>query len=300
MMQRSQTLFSSSLYLILNMKQIFLPLFLAIAVSASAQKVSNKLSFQSGQKLEVTTNMNMTTSSMLGETTGNVINVEEYTVSNASATEASLQKAAKKMKLSFSLMGKDYTIDSDNKEDLEGQFGGPIKEMMQQKYEFTVDANGKITNVKADKKKSDDGGSMLGMMMPGMNAAAAVPAVGNPSVFKFLPEGREVGKGDTWTDSISTADNQTKTTYTIKDITDAEVLLDFTEDGKVKATQSAMGMSVDVTSTSKSTGTVRLDKATGLLKQRTATTDTESNMNMGGREMSSTMKITAVTTVKSL
>jgi hypothetical protein len=284
----------------MNMKKIILPLFLVIAVGATAQKVSSKLSFQSGQKLEVTTNMDMTTSSMLGESKGNVVNVEEYTVANASPSASTLQKAAKKIKLNFSLMGKDYTLDSDNKQDLEGQFGAPIKQILQQKFEFTVDANGKITNVKSDGKKADEGAGMLGMMMPGMNASAAVPVAGNPSAFKFLPDGREIGKGDTWIDSVSTADNQSKTTYTVKDITDAEILLDFVEEGKVKAKQAAMGMNLDVTSTSKSSGTITLDKATGILKQKTATTDTESNMSMGGQEMSSTMKMTAVTTVKSI
>ena len=282
------------------MKKILLPFSFAIALNVSAQKVSNKLSFQNGQKLEVTTNMNMTSSSMLGESSGNVINIDEYAVANTSAQETTIQKAAKKMKLSLSLMGKDYTIDSDKKEDMEGQFGAPIKDILHQKFEFSVDANGKITKVKADEKKSEANSGMMGMMMPGMTAAAAAPKVGNPSFFKFLPDSREVGKGDTWVDSVNTVDNQSKTIYTVKDINDSEVILDFTEEGKGKATQSAMGMSIDVTSTSKSTGTITLDKTTGILKQRTATTDTESNMNMGGREMSSTMKTTAVTTVKSI
>ena len=286
-------------YLIIKMKKIFLPFLLAVAVCGSAQKVSNKLTFQGGQKLEVTTNMNMSTQSMMGESSGNVINVEEYTVSNSSASDATLQKAAKKMKLSFSLMGKDYTIDSDNKEDMEGQFGAPIKELMKQKYEFTVDASGKIINVKDDKTKETNNG-MLGMMMPGMDAAAAVPKAGTGSIFKILPAGREVVKGDTWTDSVNTPDNKANTTYTVKEINETEVLLDYIQDAAVKATQSAMGMSVDVNSVSKTTGTVTLDRNTGILKQRTATTSTESNMNLGGREMSSTMKTTAVITVKTL
>ena len=282
------------------MKKYFLPLFLVVAVSSNAQKVSGKLNFQNGQKLEVTTNMEMINSSMLGESKGNVLNIDEYTVASASAAASTLQKTPKKMKLNFSLMGKDYSLDSDNKQDMEGQFGEPIKQIMQQKYEFTVDANGKITDVKSDSKKKDEGAGMLGMMMPGMNAMAAVPKAGNPSAFKFLPDGKEVGKGDTWTDSISTKDNQSKTVYVVKDVTDSEIVLDFSEEGKAKTKQEAMGMSLDVTSSSKSTGTITLDKATGILKQKTATTDTESNMNMGGREMSSTLKLTAVTTVKSI
>jgi hypothetical protein len=284
------------------MKKILLPLFLAATICSSAQKVSNKLIFQNGQKLEVTTNMNMTTESMMGESTGNVINIDEYAIANSSAEETTIQKAAKKMKLSFSLMGKDYTIDSDNKADMEGQFGEPIKKIIEQKYEFTIDGSGKIIRVKTDekKKKNDDASGMMGMMMPGMDAAAALPIAGNPSVFKFLPDGREVAQGDTWTDSINTADNQTRTTYVAKGITDSEILLDFTQDGTTKTSQSAMGMNIDATATSKTTGTVTLDRASGIIKQRTATTNTQSTMNLGGREMNSTLKMTTVTTVKTL
>jgi hypothetical protein len=283
------------------MKKIFLSLLLGISLAGSAQSTSNKVSFQNGQKLEVSTNMNITSTSMLGESTGNVITVEEYAVANTSATETTLQKAVKKMKLNFSFMGKDYVVDSDNKADMQGQFGEPIKQILDQKHEFTIDATGKITSVKSDsKKKNEEGGNMLSMMMPGMNASSVAPKAGNPSIFKLLPEGREVLKGDTWADSVNTADNQSKTVYTVKDITESEVILDYAEEGRVKSTQSTMGMNIDVQSTSKTTGTITIDKASGQLKQRTAVTTTDSNMNLAGREMSTTAKTTSVTTVKAI
>ena len=287
-------------YLMQKMKKLFFLGLLAIAVSSSAQKVSNKINFQPGQKLEVTTNMNLSSQSMLGESSGNSISIDEYNIATANANEATIQKAVKKIKLSFSFMGKDYSIDSENKQDMEGQFGDPIKQILQQKFEFTVDASGKITAVKEDKKKDNASSGMLGMMMPGLDVAAAVPKAGSNSVFKFLPDGREVGKGDSWVDSVNTPDNKATTTFTVKDMTDTEVLLDYIQNATVKGTQSAMGMSVDVNSVSKTTGVITLDRNTGILKQRTATTDTESNMNLGGREMSSTMKSTAVITVKTL
>lgn len=284
------------------MKKIFLPLLLAATVCSSAQKVSNKLSFQNGQKLEVTTNMNLTSESMLGEVSGNVTSIDEYAVANSSATETTLQKAAKKMKMNLSAMGKDLSIDSDNKQDMDGQMGEPIKKLMQEKYVFTVDATGKITGVKSDekKKKDEEGGNMMSMMMPGMNSGAAVPKVGAASAFKILPDGRDVSKGDSWTDSTNTDGNHSVTIYTVKDITDADVLLDFTQEGTTKTTQSAMGMSVDVTGTTKSSGTVTINRATGIMKQRTATVSTDSSMNMGGQEMASKTKMTIVTTVKTL
>ena len=97
--------------------------------------------------------MNLSSQSMLGESSGNSISIDEYNIATANANEATIQKAVKKIKLSFSFMGKDYSIDSENKQDMEGQFGDPIKQILQQKFEFTVDASGKITAVKEDKKR---------------------------------------------------------------------------------------------------------------------------------------------------
>src|SRR5438067_515349 len=135
------------------MKKIIFPLLLATSFTCFAQKVSNKLSFQKGQTIEVTTNANMTTQSMMGEMPGTVLIIETYTVNDVAADNVSITKAPKKIKVSFSMMGKDMSLDSDNPNDLNGQFGQPVKELMKQKQEFTIDASGKVTAVKEDQKK---------------------------------------------------------------------------------------------------------------------------------------------------
>ena len=108
---------------IIKMKTIFLSALLIIVIGSSAQNVSGKLNFQTGQKLEVTTNMNMSTQSLMGESSGNVIHVDNYTVVNASDSETTLQKVPQRIKISFSFMDRDYNLDSDNKQDMEGLFG---------------------------------------------------------------------------------------------------------------------------------------------------------------------------------
>lgn len=281
------------------MKKFFLPLLTLAALASQAQKASNKLTFQKGQTIEVTTNMNINTQSMMGEIPASVVMTDTYTVGETTTDGTQLIKTPKKVKFSVSAMGQDMSADSDNPKDLEGRLGGPIKEIMKQKQEFTVDATGKVTAVKADDKRKKEDAGMMGMMMPGMTAGATVAVVGQPSLFKILPD-REVSKGDTWTDSVNVEGNKSKTIYTVKDITDKEIILDYTGDGTSKTTQSAMGMSADVSATTKNSGTVTLDKTTGLLKQKTVTANTESNMSMNGNDMTSTTKITAVTTVKVL
>lgn len=282
------------------MKKAFLSVFMLAALAGSAQKVSNKLSFQKGQTLEVTTNMNITSQTPMGEIPMNMVMTDQYAVGEASTDKTQLTKTPKRIKLGVNAMGQDMNADSDNPKDLEGRLGEPIKEMMKQKQEFTVDASGVVTSVKADeKKKKAEGGDMMSMMMPGMNSGAVMAVAGQPSIFKVLP-GHEIAKGDTWTDTLNAEGNKSKTVYTVKDITEKEILLDYTGEGTSKTTQSAMGMSADVSASTKNSGTIVLDRATGLLKQKTMTANTDSSMSMGGQDINSTTKMTVVMTVKTL
>jgi hypothetical protein len=283
------------------MKKIFLSLLLAASVTGFAQKVSNKLTFQKGQKLEITTNMNMATTMVMGETTGNTVTTEVYDVKDVAASGATLEKSTKNMKLNFSLMGQEKSFDSDKPEDLKGDLGEPLKKMLDTKAEFTVDGTGKIVAVKAaeSKKKDESNQNMMGMFMSQMNMGSAPPKAGAASFFKILPD-YEVGKGDSWSDTSSYNGSNFKNTYTVKDITETDVVLDYTTGGDFTTKQEMMGMSLESKGNTKSNGTITLDRKTGILKQKTATSTTESNTNVAGQEMASTAKITTVTTVKTL
>jgi hypothetical protein len=281
------------------MKKFVLPCLLLIAINGTAQKVTGKLNLQKGQKLEIVTNMNSTTEMMMGESTNSSVGTEVYEVKDIAGTNAVLERSMKKLKLNLSIMGQEKSIDSDNPEDLKGMIGEPIKELLNTKNEFTIDANGKIVAVKGESKKKKDDNGMMGMFMQQMNMGAAAPETGSPSVFKILPD-YEVGKGDTWADTVAAAGNVIHTSYTLKDITDAEILLDFTSNGKIDTKQQMMGMSAEVKGTVQSSGAITLDKATGILKQKTVTTKTESAVNMNGQEMNTNSKVTSVITVKSL
>lgn len=284
------------------MKKFLLPILLAVTVSGFAQKVSNKLSFQKGQKLEVTINMNMKTEMVMGETSGNTITTELYDVKDATASSATLEKSIKNIRLNFSLMGQEKKFDSDNKEDLNSDMGEPLKKVIETKNEFTVDGSGKITAVKEDevkKKKEDNSKDMMGMFMSQMNVGTASPITGNASLFKVLPD-YEVVKGDTWTDTSSINGNRFKTVYNLKDITASDILVDFTGDGNINSKQEMMGMSMDIKGTIKTSGTVTIDKVTGLMKQKTTISTTETNSNIAGQDINSTTKMTSVTTVKTL
>lgn len=284
------------------MKKVLLSLSFLSVVYAFGQKAPNQISFRKGQQLEVLTNITITAQSMMGPSSGTVSLSDTYTVNDAEENQFTLVKVPKKMKMNFSVGSQEIKIDSDNPQDLNSMFGQPVKEIMSQQPEFTIDASGKIIAVKGDeKKKKEDAqkGGMMGMMLPGMDLASALPQKGAPSFFQVLPN-RQVNVGDTWTDSLHAEGNQNVTVYKVKDITANEIILDFTGNGTAITTQSAMGVDIQVNATTKATGNILIDKTTGVVKQKTSNNTTESTMNLGGREITSTIKSSLVTNVNSL
>ena len=281
------------------MKRLFLPFLLLTVLASSAQKVSSKIALQKGQKIEVVTNMNATTEMMMGASSNSSVSTELYEVKDATNGTATLERSMKKLKMNLSVMGQEKSIDSDNPEDLKGMLGEPIKELLNTKNEFTIDGGGKIVSVKgADKKKKSDNG-MMGMFMQQMNLGAGIPLEGKPSFFKVLPD-YEVGKGDTWSDTMAVEGNVMNTSYKVKDITESEIIVDYISDGRIDTKQDMMGMSVAVKGNVKTNGAITLDRATGLLKQKTVTNITETASNLNGQEMNINSKSTSVITVKSL
>lgn len=132
-------------------------------------------------------------------------------------------------------------------------------------------------------------GNMLNMIAQGLNT----PAPGDPTDFSVLPD-RPVGKGDTWIDSIPNR----KTVYTLADITPDKIIVNYTETQKTTTKQEAMGMEISIQTTDNTTGQITLDRKTGLLQHKTATTDSDGTMSVAGQSMPATRKTTREWTVE--
>lgn len=292
---------------ILNMKKVFLVACITLSVSGFAQKVSNKLSFQKGQKLEVTTEMNRSsTQELMGqsmESTMKTSNTNVYEVSDATPANALVNVSVKKVKLDMSLMGRNESFDSDKPDDVKSDIGKMMGSALNQKYTMTVDAAGSVTAVKEDenkqKNKSGDESAGLGMFLGTMGTGTSMPKVGDATLFKILPD-KEVGKGDTWKTESADESGKKTTTYTITDITDNDILIDFTEDGTLNTKQQIMGQDAAFEVKSKSSGKIVLDRKTGLLKQKTFDTTSDESMSAGGMSIPSKGKTTTTITVKAL
>ncbi|MGV3657708.1 MAG: DUF6263 family protein [Chitinophagaceae bacterium] len=289
------------------MRKFFLPLLMAASFAAVAQPVSNKLAFKKGQKLEVTTQVaSVASQEMMGQSID--INVaatlnHSYDVEDVTAAGAVIEHKVKRLQLSFDGMGQSEKFDSENEADMKGDMGKAAEKSIKNKYTMTVDASGNVVSVKADDDNPNTAGGgedMMSQMLSQLSLGLDMPKQGDPTPFKILPATGNLAKGYSWTDSLNKNEEKGFHKYTIADVTDNEVLIDFTGQTSSSKQQEAQGMEMTILMESKQTGKITLDKKTGLLKQRTVTTDGAGSVEVAGQSLPITNKITVTTTVNGI
>lgn len=287
------------------MKFYFLLLICAASSLVSAQTLNNTLSFKPGQKFEVTTSINrsaeqeMMGRSMESSISSSTLTVFDVTASSPAAT--TLGSSTKRLKFDVSMMGREEKFDSDNTEDMNSNIGKMMSTALNTKHILTIDNKGILTEVKTvepegTKRKGDPAAGMMAMMMGSMDQGGA-PVAGDASMFKILPD-RPVSVGDTWNDEIKNENGTRKTAYTIKSATDSEIFIEFDEDATMDMKQEVMGQQASISVKSKSVGKIVLDRATGLLKQKTFVTNSQEDVSAGGMSIPSKSKMTTTIVVK--
>jgi hypothetical protein len=289
------------------MKKPFLLTFLFVSIISFGQSTSNKLTFRKGQVLEVTTQVTRNSKQeFMGQSMESSVSssfTNTYTVVDASAKGASINAGVKRIKFDMNMMGQSQSFDSDKKDDLNGDIGKMVSNTLNEKYSMDVDPSGKVLLVKQDaaqkpSSQEEQAAGMMGMIL-GRVGNMSAPKTGDATIFKILP-GRQVKKGDTWTEEDKDSTGSRKANYTITDISDKEILVDFTEEGALSTTQEMMGQEATINVNSKSNGKIILDKVTGILKQKTFETTSEERIKAAGQEIPSHSKMNTVITVKSL
>jgi hypothetical protein len=287
------------------MKKAVLSAVILFSLAAHAQKASNKLQFQKGQKLEMQTTVK-SASQMMGQSIDiNILSTRLLNVADVSGGNATIENKVKRLQVNFNGMGQSQSYDSDKETDRNSDMGKNFEKGLKNTYTITVDPSGKITAVKAaddnPNKKADStagGQDMMSGMMDGMMEGFDLPQVGDATEFAILPS-KEISKGETWTDTTSAnEDTKRNATYKVTDINNNEIVLDYTEDVSTKTTKENMGMEVAIDRKDKNTGKITLDRKTGLLKQKTVTTETSGTASVMGQEIpldSKTTKTIVVT-----
>src|SRR5687768_14900698 len=136
------------------MKKIVLAAALLAGLGGYAQKVSNKLAFQKGQKLEITRESRLvSTQEFMGqsmETTINSTTTEVLDVEEADKSGARLEHKIKRMQFTADAMGQTQSFDSEKEGDRNGDLGKIMEKSLKNKYTITLDPTGRIMRVKKD------------------------------------------------------------------------------------------------------------------------------------------------------
>lgn len=285
-------------------KNVFLISVLFISLFAFSQKVSSKLNFKPGQQIEISSTVKSTvTQEAMGQPIEFNIDgavSQTYNVSRVADGNTTLVHKPKRIYVKFDGMGQNQTLDSDKNEDLDSEMGKPLKAALEKNYEITIDASGKVVSVKssANQKESDKpGADMMGNISSQVGASLEPPNEGDASFFKVLPD-KAIAKGESWSDSSAKEGKKSNTQYTLTDITDNEILVDFKGNSSTETKAEMMGMETVTKMKNNTTGKIIIDKATGIIKQKTSTNDATGTIDVMGQTVPLSSKTTTIINVK--
>ena len=98
------------------------------------------------------------------------------------------------------------------------------------------------------------------------------PKTGSGSFFRVLPDSGVV-KGKPWTESYALSNGVFNAAYTVSDITDSTLVIDFASSSATVTKAEMMGGETTTNLNNKSTGKIILDRATGIIREKTMKTD---------------------------
>lgn len=289
----------------LNMKKtFFLSLFSCLAGYLFSQKVSNKLVFEQGQVLQISMQVKSTIAQQaMGQAID--INVDanstrSYKVTNATNDNSTLSHWMNRITFSFDGMGQKRNFDSNEEKDINGPFGKPVKEVLEKKYDIIIDTTGKTLMALPEKIELTAGDQRMALisgMLKDVFNQVQPPMKGEASFFKILPDS-SAAKGQPWTVSYNKDGGKYDAAYSITDITDTTIVVDFATSYTTVTKAEIMGNETTTTMNNKSTGKIIIDKATGIMREKTENTESNGNTETAFGTLPVTAKTTSTITVR--
>lgn len=282
------------------MKNSLLVFVLLAAISGNAQSVQPKLKFDQGQTLQI--NMQLKTN-IVQQAMGQAIdfNVEanadhSYVVTNTTEDNSTLRHSVDRVGFSFDGMGQKRNFNSNDEKDLNGNFGKPVKEVLEKKYDMVIDNNGNTLMAIPEKivlANDDPRMAIINSMLKDVFDLVQPPKTGSGSFFRVLPDSGTV-KGKPWTESYALPNGSFNAAYTISEITDSTIVIDFASNSATVTKAEMMGGETTTNMNNKSTGKIILDKATGIIREKTMKTDSNgaTETAFGSLPVTSTTNIT--------
>ena len=283
------------------MKKIYFYLILLFAsVPVFSQKVAGRIIFQQGQGLMVTMDLKTTVSQEAGgsaiDFNANANALHSFKVTNATDNNTTLHHDVKKITFTFEGMGQKRSFDSDNPKDLDGFFGKSLKDILNKNYDMIIDPSGKTLMTRPEKielTKTDDRLAIVMNLLRSVTDIIYPPKKNEYSFFKILPE-TETGLNETWTESGVDSNGVYKNVYTLTGISDSTITVDIKGNSSSVTKAEMMGMQTATTMNNAYTGTIVLDKATKIIKQKTIVTNSTGSTEAMGGSLPVTSKTTIV------
>ena len=147
--------------------------------------------------------------------------------------------------------------------------------------------------------ESDSRMAIINSMMKDVVDVVNPPQKGKGSFFRVIPEkDGGVAVGDAWTESGETLTEKFENAYAISAITDSTIVVDFASTSTTVTKAEMMGSETTTTMNNKSTGKIILDRATGIMKEKTINTESNGNTEASFGTLPVTSKTTTIITVK--
>jgi hypothetical protein len=277
-------------------KPIFcLFLSLTLIMTTRAQKVSGKLSFEAGKtyviRMDIKNSITQRAASQAIDFSADGSVFHFYKVSGTGDNTSLLHQVGS-LNFNFDGMGQKRSFDSTKKS---GQDSASklVKDIISKQYELVVDNDGTVLSTNPEKIKLIDNNERVVILNDLLDQLASIvypPKKGSSSFFKVLPD-HEVGPGDSWTETNEAEKSTTVNTLTA--ITDSTIVVEFKSNCTSTKKSEMMGTEATTKMNYSSTGTIIIDKATGIIREKKMTT----NSNGSTQAMNSSLPITGKTTM---
>lgn len=129
------------------MKYLLLSVSFFVACAASAQKVSNRLSFQRGQQLKMTVQIKSTMP--IGDASVDATIVRLFTVQDANDRQAVIDHRIQRIRLNASSAMGSEDFDSDREADMQSETGVTLRQSLNKTYSMTLNPAGRVLSVKS-------------------------------------------------------------------------------------------------------------------------------------------------------
>lgn len=286
------------------MKISFLFSILLISSAVFSQKAVGKLKFDQGQvfeiRLVIKTNIVQQAMGQAIDFNVDATGFHSYKVTNTTDDNSTLNHQVNHIAFSFDGMGQKMNFDSKNEKDMNGRLGKPMKELLEKKYDMIIDSNGKTLMVVPEKIQltaADNSMAIISSMLRDVFDLVQPPKKGSSSFFKVLPTG-ETEKAKPWTESYTTDIGKVDAAYSIADINDTTIVIDFAANSVTVTKADMMGSETTTTMNNKSTGKIILDRTTCIIKEKTFTTESSGNTEASFGTLPVTSKTTTTIVVK--